>query len=156
MPFTGYLKIPDIDGESQAAAVIDRYASVLNDDTEALLKVLGTLEGADDFDFMCLTGTTKDPATGETLSLNFSKIEIDFTPTATGLEGLKEMRAYADGVEAMLADAGFDIDLAIKYDRAEGYFVIKMTDVLVSSYSTSASAAVDDTLTDTSDFDYFL
>ncbi|WP_108260305.1 hypothetical protein [Mangrovicoccus ximenensis] len=137
MPIDVYLKIPDIDGESQIAEaerLVKEYGSQLTEEAADLLLAFAAVadrQDIDSFDFSSLTAPPPGTrAASEEITLNFTKITFDYDPEAGGRAGMLETRAYAAELEAMLEDQGFDlkvkttgtnsIDFYLKLDGVEG------------------------------------
>lgn len=156
MPFSGYLKIPDIDGEAiSAGEVIKEYDSLLTDEAELLLRLLGRQDRIDSFDFRCETYERSLPT--EELTLNYTKIKFVYEAAEAGRAGLREARAYAAELEKMLDDKGLDLDFKVK-SKGEGYYQIKLQDILVSSYQTGGAidGKAPGDLTGAGDLDFLL
>ncbi|MDF2235254.1 hypothetical protein P2H44_22070 [Albimonas sp. CAU 1670] len=158
MPLTGYLKIPDIDGESQdIQEVLDRYKGQLIDEAEYLLRVLTHhTRDIDSFDLSILSpgGPPEHAAAGDPTPI-FLKLDVTYVPLAEGKAGYQEALEYAARLDAFLDATGFDFDYKVKRN-GDGTVEIKMTDVLVSSVSTGGDPDGGPAITDVGDFDFLL
>jgi len=149
MPFTGFLKLGDIPGESQS---IEENADLLDPASYKLLTIVDETigdEGSWTFDFFSLPPPDEhaNNRAKEEFTINFSKIEISYIPVDnSSAEGLNEL---VEALQASFDAEGLDVDIWIRTqggggDDAKIYDItFKFSDPTISSYETSGKGGED-------------
>jgi type VI protein secretion system component Hcp len=135
MPADMFLKIGDIKGESSFVETVQKYEALIDDDILPLLTAIVGLPEAESFSFKY--SELNVPPEGlnrvtENVTLNFAKINADYTPQDSGDRSVAEIY---DDLAAQLDAAGVDASLQIiAEDTQQEYLIIKMKEVFVSSF----------------------
>ena len=143
-----FLKLDGIKGESYNSVVKENLDLFDSDSAELLLLFgqavedeFGSDDGAD-FKYFAAEISPNENANDrvtETVSLNFAKVEVDYTPQDTSGDDLSK---FADSLAFQFEEADIDAEISLlggfnASDAADDnpleYMKIKLTDVLISS-----------------------
>lgn len=142
MPFSGYLKIPDIDGQVQSVeAVIDRYDTQLTDDADVLLRTIAAQDDVDSFNFATVTYDTPGWV-AQDQSLNIGRATFDYATDSQGAAAYAQAMAYADDLETQLQDDGLQAYARVGRgtDGGPEILVVEVTDLNADTATLGAGA----------------